>query len=184
MATIQPVQLTLRDAKQTAVGPSLQVAFASSALTAVDEHFGSATRFAIYRVSAAGSDLINLARFDTVGARRQRIEAPRQDRRAARLLRGLLPGGRRLGRPSVDRGRHPAAQGRSTRHDRRDPHLPPRRDRAGHHALGRQGPPARPAGRRPRPLRRDGGGRLGRMNESWREITRKLTLTLTWRIER
>jgi len=66
MATIQPVQLTLRDAKQTAVGPSLQVAFASSALTAVDEHFGSATRFAIYRVSAAGSDLINLARFDTV----------------------------------------------------------------------------------------------------------------------
>ena len=66
MTTSQPVRLTLRDAKQAAVGPSLQVAFASSDLTAVDEHFGSATRFAIYRVSTAGFDLLDLARFDTV----------------------------------------------------------------------------------------------------------------------
>ncbi|MDR3632220.1 MAG: NifB/NifX family molybdenum-iron cluster-binding protein [Isosphaeraceae bacterium] len=66
MATSQSSRLTLRDAKLTAVGPSLQVAFASSELTTVDQHFGSATRFVIYRVSAAGSDLLDLARFDAV----------------------------------------------------------------------------------------------------------------------
>jgi len=66
MATIHPVRLTLRDARQTAVGPSLQVAFASSELTTVDQHFGSATRFAIHRVSAVGSDLIDLAVFNVV----------------------------------------------------------------------------------------------------------------------
>jgi nitrogen fixation protein NifX len=66
MATTHPVRLTLRDDKQTAVGPSLQVAFASSELSTVDQHFGSATRFAIYRVSAVGSDLIDLVRFEMV----------------------------------------------------------------------------------------------------------------------
>ena len=66
MATSHSVRLTVRDAKPTAVGPSLQVAFASSELTTVDEHFGSATRFAIYRVSAAGAELVNLTRFEVV----------------------------------------------------------------------------------------------------------------------
>jgi nitrogen fixation protein NifX len=66
MTTSQPVRLTVRDAASTAVGPALQVAFATSGLTTVDQHFGSATRFAIYRVSAGGSDLLNLTQFDEV----------------------------------------------------------------------------------------------------------------------
>lgn len=44
----------------------LSVAFASSDLSAIDEHFGSATRLVVYRVTAGGAELQQVVSFDAV----------------------------------------------------------------------------------------------------------------------
>ena len=59
-----PVQLKICDDRETPCEPALLVAFASSDMTAVDQHFGSATRFVVYRVSAREGTLLHLTQFE------------------------------------------------------------------------------------------------------------------------
>jgi len=56
--------LAVRNDQPVATGPGLNVAIASSDLVRVDQHFGSATRLGIYRVTADRADLVSVARFD------------------------------------------------------------------------------------------------------------------------
>jgi nitrogen fixation protein NifX len=58
------MRLGPRDDRPAATGPALNVAIASSDLVRVDQHFGSATRLGIYRVTAERADLVQVARFD------------------------------------------------------------------------------------------------------------------------
>jgi nitrogen fixation protein NifX len=64
MTASNSIRLGLRDDRRAAAGPALTVALASSDLVKVDQHFGSATRFGIYRVTADRADLLSVARFD------------------------------------------------------------------------------------------------------------------------
>ncbi|WP_205678968.1 NifB/NifX family molybdenum-iron cluster-binding protein [Aquisphaera insulae] len=64
MPASYPVRLMLRDDEPAAPGPSMNVAFATGGMTVVDQHFGSATRFAIYRVSGTGSELVGVTQFE------------------------------------------------------------------------------------------------------------------------
>ena len=64
MTTSNPVRLGVCDDRPEATGPALSVGIASSDLVKVDQHFGSASRFAIYRVTADRADLLSVARFD------------------------------------------------------------------------------------------------------------------------
>jgi nitrogen fixation protein NifX len=66
MPAPNPVRLTICDDKNAGAtaSPSLDVAFATSDFEVVDQHFGSATRFAIYRVSTQRADLLNLTQFE------------------------------------------------------------------------------------------------------------------------
>jgi nitrogen fixation protein NifX len=52
------------DDRPAAAGPALSVGIATSDLVKVDQHFGSAARFGIYRVTADRADLVSVARFD------------------------------------------------------------------------------------------------------------------------
>jgi nitrogen fixation protein NifX len=65
MTPTNPVRLAVCDDKAgVGTGPALSVAFATSDVTVINEHFGSATRFAVYRVSAEADELVNVTRFD------------------------------------------------------------------------------------------------------------------------
>ena len=56
-------QLRVLDGNEAGIAPGLLVAFASSDLKRVDQHFGSAERFAIYRVEAERVTLSQVAEF-------------------------------------------------------------------------------------------------------------------------
>lgn len=56
----------LETGNEPATTPSIQVAFATSDLKHVDQHFGSAERFAIYRVEAERVSLVRVAEFGTL----------------------------------------------------------------------------------------------------------------------
>ena len=66
MPTVKPVRLAIHDGTEPADAPggTLSVAFATSAVATIDEHFGSATRFAVYRVGVGTEELVNVTRFD------------------------------------------------------------------------------------------------------------------------
>jgi len=64
MTTSNPVRLAVCDDRPAATGPALSVGIASSDLVKVDQHFGSASRLGIYRVTADRADLVSVARFD------------------------------------------------------------------------------------------------------------------------
>src|SRR5271166_4329990 len=64
MTASNPVRLAVRDDRPATTGPALSVGIATSDLVKVDQHFGSASRFGIYRVTADRADLLSVARFD------------------------------------------------------------------------------------------------------------------------
>ena len=66
MTPATPVRLVIHDGAGTidTTGRSLLAAFATSDLRNIDEHFGSATRFAVYRVFADHDESINVTAFD------------------------------------------------------------------------------------------------------------------------
>ncbi len=66
MLQLNPVRFAIHKERDADEGPALQVAFATSDLAAVNEHFGSATRFGIYRVAADRADLLGAVKFDAV----------------------------------------------------------------------------------------------------------------------
>ncbi len=59
-------QLKVLDGEESGTQPSLLVAFATSDLKQVDQHFGSAERFAIYRVEAERVTLSQVAEFGSL----------------------------------------------------------------------------------------------------------------------
>jgi len=65
MIPLNPVRLTVYDEHAgTSTGPALCVAFATSDVSVIDEHFGSATRFATFRVWADHDELLSVTPFD------------------------------------------------------------------------------------------------------------------------
>jgi nitrogen fixation protein NifX len=66
MTPTTPMRLAIHDSTGTidATGPSLLAAFATSDLRNIDEHFGSATRFAVYRVFADRDESVSVTSFD------------------------------------------------------------------------------------------------------------------------
>jgi len=65
MIPSNPVRLTVYDeGAGTGAGPVLCVAFATSDVSVIDEHFGSATRFATFRVWADQDELKSVTPFD------------------------------------------------------------------------------------------------------------------------
>lgn len=66
MTATNPLRLAVRNDRPVPAGPTIQVGIASSDLVKVDEHFGSATRLAIYRVTADRADMLTVAKFDAV----------------------------------------------------------------------------------------------------------------------
>ncbi len=59
-----PMRLRVCDDRAPTKEPHLLVAFASSDMTLVDQHFGSATRFVVYRVTATAATLLHLTQFE------------------------------------------------------------------------------------------------------------------------
>jgi nitrogen fixation protein NifX len=66
MTPATPLRLVVLDANDEigATGPSLLAAFATSDLRNIDEHFGSATRFAVYRVFADRDESVSVTSFE------------------------------------------------------------------------------------------------------------------------
>jgi nitrogen fixation protein NifX len=66
MTPATPVRLAVLDPSDAVgpTGPSLLAAFATSDLRNIDEHFGSATRFAVYRVFADRDESVSVTAFD------------------------------------------------------------------------------------------------------------------------
>ena len=68
MIPTKPLRLAVCDEQAgTGTGPALCVAFATSDVSVIDEHFGSATRFAAFRVWSDQDELINVTPFDQAG---------------------------------------------------------------------------------------------------------------------
>ena len=59
-----PLRLRVCDDRDQTEEPGLLVAFASSDMTTVDQHFGSSTRFAVYRVSSRTATFLHLTQFE------------------------------------------------------------------------------------------------------------------------
>jgi nitrogen fixation protein NifX len=64
MSAVNSLRLAVCDEQQgVGTGPALSVAFATSDVSLIDEHFGSATRFATYRVWGDRDELISVTPF-------------------------------------------------------------------------------------------------------------------------
>ncbi len=59
-----PLRLRVCDGHDQTEEPGLLVAFASSDMTTVDQHFGSSTRFAVYRVGSRSATFLHLIQFE------------------------------------------------------------------------------------------------------------------------
>ena len=64
MSGVTPLRLRVCDGHEQNDEPGLLVAFASSDMTTVDQHFGSATRFAVYRVNSGNATFLHLTQFE------------------------------------------------------------------------------------------------------------------------
>jgi len=65
MKPTKPLRLAVCDEQAgTGTGPAFCVAFAPRDVTAIEEHFGSATRFAAYRVWSDHDELMDVTPFD------------------------------------------------------------------------------------------------------------------------
>lgn len=74
-------QLRVLDARgvvdlQVAPRPAIKIAFASDDLKHVNQHFGSAQRFAIYSVDAAATVLLEVAEFGASRAKKEPLTPP------------------------------------------------------------------------------------------------------------
>ena len=121
MTTLQPVRLTLCDDRQPRPAPSLSVAFATQRprrpWTSTSAPRPGSPSIAFRPTGPTWSTWRGSTRRTTTATR----QAAGQDRRPGGLRGGVLPGGRRLGRPSAARRRHPADQGGRRRHGRPRP---------------------------------------------------------------
>ena len=63
MTSATPVRLAIHDSSDS-TGPCLLAAFATSDLRNIDEHFGSASRFAVYRIFADRDETVSVVCFD------------------------------------------------------------------------------------------------------------------------
>jgi nitrogen fixation protein NifX len=59
-----PLRLRVCEDRDQTEEPGFLVAFASSDLTTVDQHFGSSTRFVVYRVSSKTAAFLHLTQFE------------------------------------------------------------------------------------------------------------------------
>jgi nitrogen fixation protein NifX len=59
-----PLRLSVCDDRDQTEEPSLLVAFASSGMATVDQHFGSSPRFVVYGVTAKAANFVHLTLFE------------------------------------------------------------------------------------------------------------------------